>query len=330
MTKKITINGFGGVAPTCKINWTRSAQAFKNEVNRSYTELSKNELSDLVRKAQSEKNAKKKSLLEEKILNALGPLIMRLAMQYATSDNYMDYVQDACLTVIKQCVDGFNTRHESNSSFVTYCKRAIVANFNVTADSYCTVATGLKRSEISLIRNYIANYERLCDVEPSEEEIKKVCEDNDITYTKDIVSGIVIRSVDDYNPESDDTFYGPSVVADVDRLTIDKNLEPDSWVNDFDSLSLLSEIRDLFIKVQTEQINKKTNEPNTRYKNNLRDIDILFKYYGAAGFQKKTRFELALEYGLTEEMIRVIIERTPKMIMAIVRKSKLNEIEHEF
>lgn len=314
--KRITLTQYEGTIPRCKEQWSRSASDYKNEINRRYKKLSQEEMNAVLNKAKSSEKERQECI--ELIIDSLGPLIMRLALQFSKENNYMDYVQEAAMTII-DCVEKYDTEHESGSSFITYCVTSIVSKFNHKGSELDGVITysSVTESERSKIRSFKEKYIITNGVPPSKYDIEEECKRIGIPYSDSyFIYGSPIKSIDMVDDEEDTSFYTKTPMDYINEMEPDKNFVPDSWSDSYDYEKIFQEIRNRYSEFAKN--NKKMPEDSA-----LRNIEMLFEYYGVGVPIPLSINELSRKYKISEQRVRVILEQTPEYIRKLVSDKDL-------
>lgn len=299
--------------PKSKQEWTKSASIYKNVVNRRYVKVDKDEMKHMVRCARCSDGDKREYYIS-KIVDAMGPLIMKLALKFSSSFDYMDYVQEGAMAVMTS-IDKFDIAHKSGSSFVTYCVTAILARYNMITCEWKHIVRNpsITATELKAFRKFCTEHSISTGALPDEYDIKEYCKLHKIPYIKGMEYGSVYETID--KPHEDGYV---SVMDEID-ITTGQNFMPDRWVEDYDNLEWVHVVAKNFI----DRMSRNKTQQSDKFE---RDIDILFDYYGIDGREPMTIYELSIKYDTSETRVSQILKSTPAKIRKCWNNIDLTEI----
>lgn len=298
----------GGNIPAAKSDWTRSAKAFQTYVSDNYTPLT---VEDMAIHLSGAHNGNKNDI--DIIINSVSPIAMRAGLCYSRNMNFMDYVQEA-LVVILGCIKTYDIDHNSAASFVTYCVSAIQKHFDSLGDYLDkTVPTKVPMYEIGVVNKFIDRYFVSRGEVASISDLSELDTKFDpVRAYESIISGSTV-----------DTDYSNITADEYDGAQQDLT---ESFEHNDDVVGTLKfVIAACKKKIEISKNNAKNGVHDCnwlKHDNRLRDIEILFAYYGVDGAEPMDVEELSCKYNMTARRVEQIIKTTPDMIRELVTQHK--------
>lgn len=271
--------------------------------------LSEREINHLINRLHSTKNETEKTDIKNKLLVSYQPLIFLLATKYATNGNQMDYVNEASikfLEVIDSYVPG-------KSSLSTYMINCIVNYFaEIYPENSGTVYVPMKATQSKKLRKLVSVFVNENEREPTYEELEEICEENniDINCLKDRYGDKEYIPFDALENDSDNG--RKSVIA---KYTEHVSVNEDYSYMDRDFLlSAIDYYCNSYVKkIKTECMRDKF----------IRNVEMVKEFYGVIDGEPKSYSWLSMHYRVTDEMARVAVKNTVKLLSSILPKEKL-------
>lgn len=272
--------------------------------------LSEDEIVCLINRLKKTSNETEKTSIKNKLLVSYQPLIFSLATKYATSGNQMDYVNEASICFLG-AIDAYDP---AKSSLTTYMINCIVNHFsNIYKNNNGSVYVPVRSTDMKKLRRLISKFVNDNEREPTEDELIEMCEENNITssYIENILLEnvyIPMDAMDSISSEAKNVFaldkYMDKMSVSMDTSSIDKEY-------------IISSIND-YCRKYVKTIKSKC----TRAKF-MRNVQMVLDYYGVTDGEPKSYSYLSDKYGVCEEMARLCVRDTVKLLSTILPKEKL-------